>query len=236
MKFITDSVCCALVCALVLLPKARAADAPAAGRRSYGSEPASDNRALVGLGRRVAVVAAFHGTPIASVIDGARNEAYRSSFDAPRFYGVGAAFRYQFSERLGIEAGARYEILTGVVGERLLLERGFSFPARLPILLAAWERHGIELIPELSYQFVWSEQEDDDLTSSRKLRISGAGVGLALGYNLMLVDKLSLRFELGFRGDGGEFTNGHGDFAGRGRGRVSIPLGVALEYELRKLP
>ncbi len=237
MKFALDALCSALLCALVPLPKARAADAPAAGLRSHASsEPGPANRTSAGSGRRIAVVGSVHGTPIASVIDRARNEAYRSSFEAPRFYGVGAAFRYQFGERLAIEAGARYEVLTGVVGERLLLERGFSFPARLPILLARWGGHGFELIPELSYQIVWSEQRDDDLDSNRKLQISGVGVGMALGYHLRVIDKLSIRFEVGFRGDGGGFTNGHGDFEGRGRGRVSIPVGVALEYELTKIP
>jgi hypothetical protein len=190
---------------------------------------AEEPGAIVAEGRddleRFAIVVGVHGTPLVAVLDGSRDSAYYSTLHAPFFYGAGAAFRCVFAQRFAMEGGARYEALTTAQGERRAIEQGVNLHVRGAVLLAGSSEHGLELIPELSYQYVWTDRRDD-------LQLSGAGVQVALGYRLGLAEKIRLRVELGGRWDGGGFRNGEGNVAEGGRSRLSIPLTLAVEYGL----
>ena len=175
---------------------------------------------------RFAVIAGVHATPLVTILDNSQDRRY-PTLHSPWFYGASAAFRVRATARVSVEGGARYEILRS---EGRTLERGIGIPLRLPILLTGSHSHGFELIPEVSYQYVWSARADDDSTEPEDLRLSGVGLQLAGAFRAELVEQLRLRFELGVRAEGGSFVNGHGVFASAGRGRVSVPFGVSLEY------
>jgi hypothetical protein len=172
---------------------------------------------------RFAVVAGVHGTPLVALLDGSRDSAYYTTLYTPIFYGAGAAFRLVFTPRVALEIGVRYDSLTSAKEDRRAIERGFAVPLRVAFLLAGSHRHGFELSPELSYQYVWTDRRDD-------LQITGAGIQVAFGYRVEVIERLRLRVELGGRLDGGSFTNGEGNVAAGGRTLLSVPLALVAEY------
>jgi hypothetical protein len=174
---------------------------------------------------RFAVIAGVQATPLVAILDNSQDRRY-PTLDSPWLYGASVAFRLRAAARISVEAGARYEVLRS---EGRTLERGIGIPLRLPVLLTGSHRHGFELIPEVSYQYAWSTRADDS-TEPEDLRLSGFGIQLAGAFRAELAERLRSRFELGVRAEGGSFVNGHGVFADAGRGRVSVPFGVSLEY------
>lgn len=174
---------------------------------------------------RFALVGSVYGTPLVALLDGSRDSAYYSTLYTPLFYGAGAAFRWQLTYRIGFELGARYDVLTSAQMERRAIERGVSIPLRLAILVAGSRKHGLELSPELSYQYVWTDRQTT-------CKSQGAGMQLVLGYRLQVVERLRFRVELGGRWDGGGFRSGEDGVADGGRSRLSIPLALAFEIGL----